>query len=71
MYNFNRNSYRIPYDSILYIEKLQDVSKCIITTESGEKYETNISIIDLAEKLGYGFFKCHKSCIVNISKIKR
>ena len=71
MYNFNRNSYRIPYDSILYIEKLQDVSKCIITTESGEKYERNISIIDLAEKLGYGFFKCHKSCIVNISKIKR
>ena len=71
IYNFNRSSYRIPFDSILYIEKLQDVPKCVIKTESGEEFETNISIVELAEKLGHSFFQCHKSCIVNVEKIKR
>ena len=71
IYNFNRNSYRIPYDNILYIEKVQDVPKCIIRTENGEEFETSMSIIELSEKLGHSFFQCHKSCIVNIEKIKR
>ena len=71
IYNFNRNSYRIPFDNILYIEKLQEVSKCVIVTESGEKFETNLSIQELSEKLGRSFFQCHKSCIVNVEKIKR
>lgn len=71
IYNFNRNSYRIPFDNILYIEKLQEVSKCVIVTESGEKFETNLSIQELSERLGRSFFQCHKSCIVNVEKIKR
>lgn len=70
-YEYNRNSYRIPYGNILYIEKLQDIQKCVIRTEDGEDYEIISSITELVKKLGYGFFQCHKSCIVNVEKIKR
>ena len=45
--------------------------KVQISFESGEKFETNLSIQELSEKLGRSFFQCHKSCIVNVEKIKR
>ena len=71
MFDFGHNTYRIPYENILYIEKVQDNQKCIIYTEDGEKYEIGTTIIDLANKLGQGFFQSHKSCIVNLSKIAK
>ena len=70
-YEFNYNSYRIPYDDILYIEKIPEDQKCVINTESGEQFLIFSSITELSKKLGPNFFRSHKSCIVNIEKIKR
>lgn len=70
-FEYNYNSYRVPFDDIMYIEKLQAVQKCIIYTEDGKEFEIIANISDLAEKLGYGFFQSHQSCIVNVEKIQR
>lgn len=70
-YDFNYNSYRIPFNDILYIEKVQDSPKCIIYTENGSRYEINCTINEMMKKLGPNFFQSHKSCLVNIEKIKR
>jgi DNA-binding LytR/AlgR family response regulator len=71
VFDFNHNSYRVPFDDILYIEKVQDNPKCIIYTENGTKYEINLTITKLISILGPNFFQSHKSCIVNIDKIKK
>ena len=70
-FDYNYNSYRIPYDNILYIEKLQDNQKCIIVTEDDKEFEISRSITQLTKSLGPNFFQSHKSCIVNIDKIKK
>jgi len=70
-FEFNYNSYRVPFDDIMYIEKVQDNQKCIINTEEGEQYEIISTITDLSRKLGPSFFQSHKSCIVNVEKIKK
>lgn len=70
-FEFNYNSYRVPFNDILYIEKVQDNQKCIINTENGNKFEIISSISQLIEKLGPNFFQSHKSCIVNVDKIKK
>lgn len=70
-YDFNYNSYRIPFNDILYIEKVQDNPKCIIYTENGNQYEINSTIGEMIVRLGPNFFQSHKSCIVNIDKIKK
>ena len=70
-FEYNYNSYRVPFDDILYIEKVQDNQKCLINTENGNQFEIISSISQLIEKLGPNFFQSHKSCIVNIEKIKK
>ena len=70
-FEFNHNSYRVPFDDILYIEKVQDNQKCIINTENNNQYEINTTITDLAAKLGPSFLQSHKSGIINIEKIKK
>jgi two-component system response regulator AgrA len=70
-FEFNYNSYRIPFNDILYIEKVQDNQKCVINTENGNQFEIITTITELSEKLGPNFFQSHKSCIVNIDKIKK
>ena len=71
VFEYNYNSYRIPFDNILYIEKVQDNAKCIINTEDGGQYEIIASISQLIKRLGPNFFQTHKSYIVNIEKIKK
>lgn len=70
-FEFNYNSYRVPFEDILYIEKVQDNQKCIINTEDGKQFEIISSITNLLKQLGPNFFQSHKSCIVNIEKIKK
>ena len=70
-FEFNYNSYRVPFNDILYIEKVQDNQKCIINTENGNRFEIITSISELIKKLGPNFFQSHKSCIINIDKIKK
>ena len=71
LFDFNYNSYRIPFHDILYIEKVQDNQKCTIYTEDGKEYGIISTIAELSKRLGYGFFQSHKSCIVNLEKIAR
>lgn len=70
-FEFNHNSYRIPIKDILYIEKVQDNQKCTINLENGSKYEIVSTIIEMKEKLGPSFFQSHKSCLINVEKIKK
>ena len=70
-FEYNYNSYRIPYDNILFIEKIQDNQKCLINTENGEQYEILSSIAQLEKKLGPPFFQTHKSYIINIEKVRK
>lgn len=70
VFKFNSATYRIPYENILYIEKVPDNKKCLIMTEDGETYEICDTISNLLKSLGKEFYRCHKSCIVNITQIK-
>jgi len=70
MFEYNYNSYRIPYDTITYIEKITDNKKCLIYTEDNNCFEIITTMSDLLNKLGPNFFRTHKSCIVNLDKIK-
>lgn len=70
-FEFNHNSYRIPIKDILYIEKVQDNQKCTINLDDGSKYEMISTIIDMKDRLGPSFFQSHKSCLINVEKIKR
>lgn len=70
-FEYNYTSYRIPFDDILYIEKIQDIQKCVINTENGDQFEINTTIKELVKLLGPSFFQSHKSCIVNVEKIKK
>ena len=71
LFDYNYNSYRIPFDEILYIEKMTDNQNCLINTENGEQYEIHTSMVKLLKKLGPNFFQSHKSCVVNIEKIRK
>lgn len=70
-YEFNYSSYRLPINNILYVEKIQDDQKCEITMDDGSKYLIKTSIKSLNEKLGPSFYQSHKSCLVNVEKIRR
>ena len=69
IFEYNHNTYRIPFKEINYVEKIQDNQKCIIRTIN-ENYEIISTLNEMLKKLGDLFFKTHKSCIVNISNIK-
>lgn len=71
MFEYNYNSYRIPFDSILYIEKVADNKKCMIYTEDGGSVGMVSTISSLSKKLGPNFFRSHKSCIINLDKVKK
>ena len=70
-FDFNYNTYRLCIDDILYVEKVPENQKCIIVMEDGNKYEIISSIAKLKEKLGASFYQSHKSCLVNVEKIKK
>ena len=56
-------------EEILFIERT-DGSTNIVT--AGESYKTSVSLSDMEAKLDAGrFMRCHKSYIINLSKITR
>lgn len=69
IFNFEHVTYRVPVNKILYIEKLQNEKKCIIVTESGEKFSVICNLKSIIPRLGVGFYQTHKACIVNTNKI--
>lgn len=79
---FNGNEYlsfkqdgeliRIPYNDILYIEKDKEAECVYIVTENNQyKYRNSILRIEKLLKKDLRFFRCHRSCIVNIYKITK
>jgi len=69
IFNYDYVTYRVPINKILYIEKVTSNKKCIIVTESGEKFEVISTLKELMSKLTKDFYQSHKSCVVNTSKI--
>ena len=62
-------AYLLDVEDILFVERI-DGSANIVTLE--EQYKSSVSLSDLEEKLENGkFMRCHKSYIVNLSKITR
>lgn len=70
LFEFNYNSYRIPLKDIVYVDKVQDLQKCLIHTDNDEVFEIISGVAELARRLGPGFYQSHKACIVNVDKIK-
>ncbi|HWP96859.1 MAG TPA: LytTR family DNA-binding domain-containing protein [Syntrophomonadaceae bacterium] len=64
----NHQVYFLHQGDIIFLEKLS--RKTIIHTEDGE-YITTETLQALEEKLNQDFFRCHKSFMVNITKIQR
>ena len=69
-FHYKGESYLIPYDEILYIEKvLNDNSSLIVTNNDIISIPRSISYLEneLDKDI---FIKTHRSCLVNIKKIK-
>ncbi len=69
VFKFNQITYRILMDSIIYIEKVHRGVNSIIVTDN-EHYETSLSLSKLNELLDKRFFQTHKSCIVNVDRVR-
>ena len=69
-YTNKGESYHIPYQDILYIEKSLNDNTCNVITKNSI-YLLRKTIIDLEKKLSddINFVKTHRSCIVNIKNI--
>ena len=63
--------YKVPINSILYIEKGYKEDGVVIVTEN-ERYKTNLLISNVEERLDYDprFFKVNRSCIINLNKVR-
>ncbi|MDD6223437.1 MAG: LytTR family DNA-binding domain-containing protein [bacterium] len=70
-YTNKGESYHIPHQDILYIEKsLNDNTSCIVT--KNHTYDIRKTIKELEKELSdtINFVKTHRSCIVNVKNIK-
>lgn len=69
-FRFNGETYRIPYQNILFIEKGNNLNYCTIYTKHDNEYIIKDTINNLEEKLDSAYFmKTHRSCIVNLYNI--
>ena len=72
-YNFSYKGdyFSLPYDDIIYFEKNFKDNSSIVVCEN-EDYVVRKTISEIEEELkNTNFFKTHRSCIVNLNKIKR
>ena len=60
--------YKIEYDQIMYVESFQ--KKIYIWTKN-QRIGYYDKLSSLEEKLGEGFFRCHRSYIVNLNNISK
>lgn len=68
-FDINGMSYRVYTDDILWIQKDSIERKCLIKT-SYNVVSINCNLRELADSLDERFFQTHRSCIINIEKIK-
>lgn len=72
-YNFSYKGdyFSLPYDDIIYFEKnLRDNSSIVVCENEDYMVRKTISEIE-DELIDTKFFKTHRSCIVNLNKIKK
>ncbi len=70
VFKYNGHAYRVEYNDINYIEKVQEHRKCIIYTKDGKKYQVTSTLKELQPKLTSTFLQTHKSFILNVKNIK-
>ena len=64
----NENQYALPYQNIIYIEKIK--RKAYIHTNSEHMYECNMTMEEILGQLSTGMFaKINRACIVNLSMV--
>ena len=68
-FKFNRTSYRIDYDDILYIIKDTAKRNTIIKTFSKE-YSVALNLNEISPMLPDTFVKTHRACIINCDNVK-
>ena len=62
-------AYFVDVTEIILVERLEGATNIVTRTDS---YRTSVSLTEMEEKLkGQGFMRCHKSYLVNMSKISR
>ena len=70
IYKSNRIIYRLEYNEILYFERINGTNKWLLHVEGGNVYEIGGNTGDIMENLDETFALSHKSCIINLNKIK-
>ena len=65
----NKEIHQLPVDDIYYIYKDNFMNKTVIVTNS-EEFPVNDTLGKLYEKLDKNFIRTHRSCYVNLNKIK-
>ena len=64
----NKNQYAVPYQNIIYIEKIK--RKAYIHINSEHMYECNMTMEEIINKLSTDMFvKINRGCIVNLAMI--
>ena len=66
--SFDRQTYFVPFDKILYIEAQKQYVR--IHTQEGD-YRMKASLGEMAEALDEYFFKCQRSFMVNLNHVAR
>lgn len=62
--------YTIPANDILYITRDTIERKCIIKTDYND-FKVKKSLTELSNTLGENFVETHRSCIVNMSRVRK
>lgn len=71
-FTYNNEYYQIPYNNILFFEKdLNNNYTLIVTEKETYKIKESITKIDDILKDTSCFYKTHRSCIVNLNKIRK
>lgn len=69
VYTANNVELNLYYKSILYIYRETEERKLVIVTDTN-KYMVNLSIKEILPLLDSRFSQCHRSCIVNNSRVQ-
>ena len=70
IFEYKRVLHKIPFNDIVYIEKESNIKRCIIHTIK-EKYYITDSLNSILDRLDNNFYRCHQSCIINLSNISQ
>lgn len=68
IYKANNVELNLYYKSILYIYRETEDRKLVIVTDTN-KYMVSLTIKDMLKLLDSRFVQCHRSCLVNITRI--